>query len=46
VAIGVPAKVGRTGIQKIYEAPLEVDEYKKFLDSAEKLKKLFTQCER
>ena len=46
IALGVPAKIGRTGIQKIYEIPLEAGEYKKLLLSSEKLKKLFGECER
>ncbi len=44
VSVGVPAKVGRNGIEKIYEFSLEHDEYKKLLSSAEKLKKLLTEC--
>ena len=44
ISIGVPAKIGRTGIQKIYEIPLKSTEYKKLLSSSEKLKKLFLEC--
>lgn len=46
IALGVPAKIGRKGIEKIYELDLEQQEQEKFLASSEKLKKLFLECER
>ena len=45
VALGIPAKIGRNGIEKIYELDLTKDEQEKLELSAQKLKKLFNQCE-
>jgi L-lactate dehydrogenase len=46
ISIGVPAKIGKNGIEEIYEIPLKAEEYKKLLTSAEKLKTLFCECSR
>lgn len=39
ICIGVPAIIGKNGIEKIIKLTLEKEERKRFLDSAEKLKK-------
>lgn len=45
ISLGIPVKIGRKGVEKIYELNLNSSENKKLLESAEKLKILFTECE-
>lgn len=44
ISLGVPVKIGRNGIEEIYELPLSSSEQKKLNDSAHKLKTLFSEC--
>lgn len=46
ISLGVPVKIGKRGIEKIQELELLPEEKEKFLASAEKLKKLFFECQR
>ncbi len=46
IALGVPVKIGRKGIEKIYELEIDAFEKEGFLKSAEKLKSLFLECQR
>lgn len=45
IAVGVPAKIGETGVQEIVQKHLTNEENEKLKVSAEKLKKLFESCE-
>lgn len=44
ISLGVPVKIGRNGIEEIYELPLLPQEKQKLHDSAHKLKTLFSEC--
>jgi len=44
ISLGVPVKIGRNGIEEIYELPLLPREKQKLHDSAHKLKTLFSEC--
>ena len=46
IALGVPAVIGKSGVEKIWEIELSPDEKEKLKNSAEKMRELFRSCPR